>query len=146
MKRNLQQNKILHALIGTLGIPADVKEELVHQFTNGRETKSSEMTVEECRALINHLNVIKQQNIKVVASPGPVFQNTPANNMRRKVISIAHEMKWKLPNGKADMTRVNDFCVKRGHAHKTLNEYTYDELPKLITQFEQVLREYYAKG
>lgn len=145
MKRTLQQNKVLHAIIGQLGLSSELKEDLVFQFTGGRSIKSSEMLMEECRALINHLNTIKQQSVQVVKAPAPVKYYTPEEKMRRKIISIAHEMNWKQPSGKADMSRINEFCLQRGHAHKTLNDYTKAELPTLITQFEKLLKDYYAK-
>ncbi|WP_317899452.1 hypothetical protein [Aurantibacillus circumpalustris] len=145
MIRTLSQNKILHYQLGKLNIPSDVKEDLVMQFTNGRETRSSAMKPEECQALINHLNVVIKQMVKVVEVPKPVWENSPENRMRKKVLSICHEMGWKLPSGKIDMNRVNDFCEKRGHKHCKLNFYKVDELPELVTQFEKVLKAYYAK-
>jgi len=143
MIRTLSQNKILHSLIGKLNIPADVKEDLVHQYTNGRETKSSAMTPEECQALINHLNFIKRQRVEVVPNAKPVLDNNnPENKMRRKILSLCHEMQLKLANGKIDMTRVNKLCVERGYKHKELNQYTRTELPLLVTQFERMTRDY----
>lgn len=148
VKRTIHQNKVLNAIISRLNIGTEVKQDLVYQFTNGREISSAKMSFEECQALINHLNNLCVQMAvekrKIDPAPTkPVID--PENNMRRKVLSICHEMGWKLENGKIDMARVNAFCVERGFKHKELNKYTRAELPTLITQFEKTLKDYYAK-
>jgi hypothetical protein len=83
--------------------------------------------------------------------------------MRRQVIAIFHEAGWNLPisaNDEAgsppgergggggvriDMERVNAWCVKHGYLHKKLNAYTYEELPKLVTQAKKYLEWYLKK-
>lgn len=142
MIRTNSQNKILHWQLGELNIPQDVKEDLVHQFTNGRATRSSQMAPNECQALINHLNVVIKETKKTKTT---VAKNDGGDKMRKKILSICHEMGWKLEGGKIDMARVNDFCLKKGCKHKLLDDYTRAELPLLITQFERVLKDYYAK-
>lgn len=132
MIRNTKQNKQLHALVGKLFIPDDVKRMLVYDFTKGRETSSSKMTMEECQALINFLNSKKKQYAD------------KSDNMRKKILSICHEMQWAV-NGQIDWKRLNEFLNKSGYLHKPLNHYTLSELPKLVTQFENLLKSYYAK-
>lgn len=144
MIRTNSDNRQLHWYLGNLNIQNDVKEDLVYQFTNGRETRSSAMTSEECQALITYLRGLKRK-LEAPKPTAPAKPDSPENKMRRKVISICHEMGWKLASGKIDMARVNEFCEKRGHKHKVLNFYTKEELPLLITQFEKVLKEFYAK-
>jgi len=46
---------------------------------------------------------------------------------------------------KLDMRRVNNWCLKYGYLHKLLDEYTYEELPKLVTQFEEVYKDMLRK-
>lgn len=141
MYRNKQQNTILHKLLGDLNIDKETKSDLVMQFTQERETSSSKMLVSECQALINHLNIIKNGPVqKNHASE----QNTVQNKMRRKILSICHEMNWKLGQ-QLDWERINFWLQKYGYLHKDLNKYTEAELPKLVTQFENLLQSYYAK-
>ena len=145
MLRNKQQNKQLHALIGELKIDAETKEELVHQFTNKRETQSSKMLVNECQALINHLKVMRGSKPKS-ASTGSATETTPENKMRRKILSICREMGGDWHNGlQYNWIKINAWLDKYGYLHKPLNDYKEKELPKLITQFEALLANKYAK-
>ena len=145
MKRSVRQSNQLHAIIGKLKLSADIKQQLVYDFTNGRETSTKEMEDHECDRLIVHLNGVARQMVQVVPVPPPRFENTKSNVMRRKIISICHEMGWKKPDNKIDMARVNAFCIERGHQHKELDKYLEKELPMLITQFELMLQHFYAK-
>lgn len=142
MKRTSSQNAQLHALVAKLGIDPELKSELVTRFTNGREQSSAQMEVMECQRLINHLNSLgkSQQQLKGVDKG-----YDPANRMRRKVLSICHEIGWELPNGEIDWLRLNEYLNKYGYLHKPLNDYAYAELPTLVTQFENLLKSKYAK-
>lgn len=139
MFRTKQQNSRLHALITQLNIDAETKEELVHKFTSGRTTSSSKMLVTECQSMINNLDAMTKGYTKNIAN-----ENTPENKMRRRILSICHEMGWKK-EGVLDWEKINAFLLKSGYLHKSLNEYTAKELPKLVTQFEQLLKSFYAQ-
>lgn len=143
MIRDKQQNSRLHKLIGNLHIDKETKEELVFQFTKRRTPHSSEMTMEECQALINHLQVLDKQRVSITGTPPPRFANTTANKMRRKILSMCHEMNWK-ENGMLDWKKINAWLLKYGYLHKSMNDYNEQELPKLVTQFEKLLTTYYA--
>lgn len=136
MKRTPQQNSQLHAICSKLGIDAELKAEMVWEYTKGRETSTAELQIDECQAMINHLNHLAKNK-----GADPDF--IKADKMRKKIISIAHEMNWKLANQKIDMKRLNKFCQDRTYGHKNLDEYTLRELPELVTQFEQVLKAFY---
>jgi hypothetical protein len=134
MVRTIAQNKQLHQLVTQLNINQETKEELVYSYTKGRETSTAKMERMECQALIN--------NLRVKANASKISDK--ANIMRRKVLSICHEMKWTV-NGKVDFLRLNEYLNKYGYLHKLLNLYTEQELPTLITQFEQLLKHYYGQ-
>ncbi len=138
MKRTLDQNRRLHALKGELMLDHEVFEDLVYQFTGGRETSSKEMLMEECQAMINHLSLLTKDK-------GVSPEAARADKMRKKIISICHEMNLKLDSGKIDMHRVNYVCQESTYLKKKLDQYTLSELPKLVTQFEQILKSFYAK-
>ena len=116
MIRTILQNGQLHVLLNKLKIDAEGKAGMVSQYTNGRTDRSSKMTIDECQLLINQLNHD--------ASP----RNGESDKLRKKIISMCHEMGWELEGGKADMNRINQFCIKTGYLHKGLNDYQYDEL------------------
>lgn len=133
MLRTPDQNRQLHTLLGKLSIDAEVKQELVYEFTAGRETSSSKMEVKECQALINHLNhIVKHGGDKT-------------DKQRKKILSICYEMNWTVEGGRIDWPRLNAFLLKSGYLKKELNTYTAKELPKLVSQFENLLKSYYAK-
>jgi hypothetical protein len=146
MLRTESQNKRLHLLIGKLAIGAEQKEELVYEFTGGRETSSAKMEVRECNALIGHLEILSGQSTATKTKGYGFTQvNDAANKMRRKILSIVHELGWELPGGKIDWARLNEYLNKYGYLHKALNDYKYEELPTLVTQFENLQRSAYAK-
>lgn len=122
---NRKQLRAIHALLGDHGL-RDEKESIVQAFTGGRTTHSSEMSGSEAAALIGHLK-----------SLNPIQGR--ADKMRNKILGMAHDMHWET-NGKVDMERVNNWCTKYGHRHKPLDDYTYEELPTLVSQFEGVYK------
>lgn len=96
---------------------------MLHEATGGRTTSTRELTQAEALALISGL---------VPQTPADVR----ADKMRRKILGFAREMGWTTDDDRVDIDRVNQWCVKYGYGHKPLNRYTYHELPKLVTQFE----------
>lgn len=120
----------IRAILSTQGVDEDTKEDMVVEATGGRTHSISQMYTREAISLIRSLNG-QQDN----------FQNK-ANQMRRKIIALCHEMGWQTEEGKIDLRRVNAYCEKRGHGRKPLNDYTLKELPVLVTQFEQLHKHY----
>jgi hypothetical protein len=51
-------------------------------------------------------------------------------------------MKWELPGGKADMARINAWCMKYGQYKKELNKHNEKELAHLVTQFESAYKSF----
>jgi hypothetical protein len=110
---------------------------IASQYSNKRTTHISELTVAEGIHLIKTLTA--QSTAK-----------TPEETMRRKLISQAREMGWVItvPNEqgkhivKADMPRIQAWCKTYGYLHKDLNSYNLDELPKLLTQFGIVHKQF----
>ena len=147
-------NKQLHALLTQTGLMS-AKQYLVESFTSGRETSSTGLKNHEAIELIKHLKceLQKQKQPPVNNDPThignvmPTFKaNTPAqqaNTMRKKIIALAHQMGWSAQhpesgNKIADMPRINAWCVKYGYLHKELNAYSLEELPKLVTQYQNL--------
>ena len=143
MLRNNTQNKRLHALVTKLNLDDEIKAELVYKFTGTRETSTSKMEVEECQALINHLQVASK-NISP-AIPKGHGTGDKADKMRKKILSICYEMNWTDDKGKINWKTLNDYILKYGYLHKELKEYKEAELPILVTQFEKLLKQYYKK-
>lgn len=129
---HIQKTKIIRAIISTM--PYISKEEQVLLHTGMRTTHITEMSNAEADHLIASLRAT-QRNDKTKAEAS-------AERMRRNIIAMAHEMFWKLPNGKADMQRINGWCANFGYLHKPFNDYTLEELPMLVTQFKKVYQSF----
>lgn len=140
MLRTLEQNKRLWSLFNNLKLDAETIQDLVFSYSAGRTKSSKALTMVECQSLINHLDVIKKERFSA-----PVSNNDASQRMRRKIMSICHEMNW-TDNGKLDWKRINGFMFNSSYLKKTINSYTEQELPKLVSQFEQLLKSHYAKG
>lgn len=155
-------NKQLHALLNQTGM-MDAKPYLVESFTNGRSSSSKDMSHYEAIELVKHLKGIATQQKYKTANTGTntepthianamptVSKNTDkerASNMRKKIIALAHQMGWSSyhpDSGKkiADMPRINAWCSKYGYLHKELNNYRLTELPKLVTQFDNLYKSF----
>lgn len=120
-----EQLMTIHTLFSKLGMTKEQKDTIVTGFLGGRSKSSKDLTVKEATSLISHLKSLDPSEKK-------------AEVMRRKILSLAHEMGWKKPGSTSiDMIRVDQWCIKYSYAHKKLNHYTLPELPKLVTQFEQ---------
>jgi hypothetical protein len=126
---NGEQLKAIHTLLGKAGLK-DEKDSIIYSFTEGRTTSSKKMMRVEAKNLITHL---KSQDPATKA----------AEKMRNKIISLAHEMGWRIPNtDKIDIAHINNWCLTRGHVKKKLDDYTSKELTVIVTQFEQVYKAY----
>jgi hypothetical protein len=134
MIRTLEQNKRLYKLLGILNIDDVQKVELVEEVSKGRVSHSAELTVQECNSLLNHLQtIINNRNAS----------DSTANKMRKKIMSIAHELGWETPSGSIDYERLKNWMLKYGYLHKELKDYSDGELPRLVTQFDNMLKKNY---
>lgn len=135
---NQAQVRAIYTLLGENNL-RDEKESIVDAFTSGKTVSVRAMSFAQAAALIGHLKSMDTTTQR-------------ADKMRNKILSMAHEMgwhvngQWSIVNGKQknkiDMNHVNEWCTKYGHAHKHLDDYTYNELPKLVSQFESVYKQH----
>lgn len=156
-------NKQLHALLTQTNL-MHAKAMIVASHTSGRSESSRDLKNNEAIEIIRYLKGVQtQQKLKELQSQQPhsnpnhisnamqkVKIETPyeqANRMRRKIIALAHQMGWstKHPvsgNKIADIARIDAWCKKFGHVKKTFNSYTVQELPMLVTQFEEMFKDF----
>lgn len=122
----------ISTLVSKLNIDKEVKAYMVEGFSNGRCTSTKELFTDEALMMIKHLKSLDKDEVV-------------AEKMRRKIISMAHELGWYFPSPpgeglgvrqKVDVQRIDQWCLKYGYIKKKLDSYTKNELPKLITQFE----------
>lgn len=121
-----QQLKFIFMMIRKLHLSDDDRKAMVHSITNGRSQSCADLSFAEARELCRVLNQAatnRKDRDKMEA-------------MRKKIISCFHQINYRLPGGKIDMERVNEWIQKYGYLHKPLNHYTYPELPRLVSQVE----------
>lgn len=121
-----KQNAMIGYQISRLNLGKDTKEELIHLHTDGRTTRISELNFDEATKVIKALTT------------GTVQYESPSSKMRRKILSMAHEMNWELESGEIDMKRVNNWCINYGYLGKPLDQYSERELPQLVSAFENM--------
>lgn len=112
---------------------------LCHQFSNGRFSSLKDLTDMQLNELKRHLSSLVPKEI-----PSHEFESNDA--MRKKILSICHEVGWEDSAGKIDWNRLDNYLNKYGYKHKSLNSYKHNELPTLVSQFEELLKSFYAKN
>lgn len=113
--------KYVRGLLARNGL-TDQKEDIVMEFTDGRTTHLRDMNYNEINDLINALK------------GGRTSRDVQIN----KILSMAHEMKWETADGRVDMSRLNAWCRKYTHQHKSLDQIPDNDLPQVVTIFQKV--------
>lgn len=119
----------IHILLKERKLTAQ-KEDLVHSFTGGRSTSARDLTHQEASQMIAYLSNDQDAPVRLQ------IEKQRGDAMKAKVISMAHQLGWKLPTGKINMDAVNKWCREYGRFKKELDDHTYKELAALVTQFE----------
>lgn len=128
-----EQVMAINATLNKLGLMDD-KKEIIKEASGGRTESSKELTLDEAKALLKSL-------LQGKAQPAP----TARHKMISKIFALAHEMGWVekqawVVDGKLteanDYTKVYQWIKKYGYLKKDLKEYKYNEIPKLLSQFE----------
>lgn len=132
------QLKCISTICQTKKISKDVKANIVSGFTNGRTETSTELTPAEATEVIRHLKeAYGDGDTKSMAA------------MIGKLFYYCHEMNWtKLnPKGKivADGKKLDEWMVEYSYLKKKMNAYTYQQLPKLVSQFSEVYKSHLKK-
>jgi len=130
------QVTMVRTLLSKAGVDEAEKVKIVKHITRDRTSSLKDMSYNETQDIVTYLQGVTGQ--KAVDRP----KEKPGDDMRRKIISRAHEMHWKLSNGKVDMERVNNWCLQYSGKNKKLNHFTVAELPTLVTQFEFVYQSF----
>lgn len=129
--RNPTQNRIFHMLINDLGLDEEQKQEMVLSYTDNRTSSSSQMYWHECQNLINFLNAQKSGKMNV------------ADRKRKRVIAQMRQAGYVLPNGKADMTAIENWVAKM--FKHPFNSISSEKLSKVIVAAEKVKDHYLSK-
>ncbi|HMO63319.1 MAG TPA: hypothetical protein PKC39_14635 [Ferruginibacter sp.] len=132
---NQAQYKAAYAIIAKHGLP---KEEIVSSISNGRTSSMRQLSDNESIFLIQFL---KQEDERRSA-----IQGKDVTAMRGKILYYCHQMGWTKtnPSGKkvADVQRFDEWATRHSYLKKKLNQYSYAELPKLVSQFALVYKSF----
>lgn len=132
--RTNSQSRVLHSILNKLGIDADGKAEMVYQVSDGRTSKSSELSFLEMKTLIDKLNELSKGQINTTAESN--------NKMRRAILSCCYTMHWTNNDG-VDYDRLDNFLLTSGVVKKKLNDLNHDELVLVTSQFKQMEKKEY---
>lgn len=141
MNHTVQRHRRLYGLLNETGTFKH-RHDLVCSFTDGRSENSSDLTDMEADQMIRHLEaIIKDGKISHVGV------DRRGQQMRRRILSLCYNIgwtEWDYDDEKpvVDFERLDNWMLKYGHLHKKLNEYTYEELPTLVTQFENMAKSF----
>ncbi|HLO37372.1 MAG TPA: hypothetical protein VK173_02670 [Lacibacter sp.] len=124
-----------HALLREHNL-SDDKANIVEQISNGRTRSTTELSFFEAQGWIKAMNEKKQT------------KEDPRKRMVNHIIAMATEIgfvKWENKvgsNGRLKTVRnyadLHAWILKYGYLKKKLNDYTYEELPTLVTAFKNV--------
>lgn len=127
-----KQIQLISVLIHKQGLTAH-KVEIIEGVSGGRTSSTKGMTAAEASDLIAHLT--KTSSDMNVSS-----------KLMKKLFAMAFEMGWSpkekrvQPDGSikeiTNYSRLHGWVEKYGYLKKPLRNYTYNELPKLVTIFE----------
>lgn len=130
MQATKPQIKAINAFLAKNNLMED-KASIIAAATDQRTTHSTELTFEEAKQILAQLHKLPTHDC------GP---------MTRKLFAMAHNMQWIDTTStvqadgsikeKKDYSRVLAWVLKYGYLAKPLNQYSYEELPKLLSQFE----------
>lgn len=110
------------------------KATIISGVSQGRTVSSKQLTFEEAKFLLADLN---KNNT----------QKEDGQKMRNNIIAMAHEMGWittkqvVTPTGLKtvnDYSNLDAWMLQYSYQKKKLFNYTYQQLPKLVTQFKAV--------
>ena len=130
------QMRRFNQLLGQLGLQdKETKQHMILSATQGRTDSTTGLYYHEAVDLIRALERLR-----------PTPPRDGADVMRKKIISMCHEMGMQLPGTtRIDMVQVNNLVQAKGYLKKPLNDYSMAELPDLVSQVEKILRHYYKK-
>ncbi len=141
MIRTTKQSAAIWSLVKRLGINDDTRKDLIAQVSAGRTESSSQLSEEEAKQLIAHLNRLSNN----AAAPTPALNalEESKRKMRGKIIHYLLLMGYGKPGVESrtmpNWDKINPFIMNIGANNpkkKSLNKLDYEELCKVTTQVE----------
>lgn len=124
-----------HALLKKHGL-SDEKASIVRQLSNGRATSTRDLYEEEIQGWINAMNRQRPE------------QEDPRQKMINSLVAMAREMGVVVRRNmigadgkieyKSDYSRLNQWMQESSYLKKPMKDYSYEEFPKLVSQYKAV--------
>lgn len=140
MKHTKAKHSRLYGLLNKKQM-MEQRHQLFRSYSKGRTDDSRELSELEVDELIRFLEVYSVGGMQ----SGHKNNFEKGDKMRKRILSLCYEYGWTYySNAKkrnvADYNKLNKWMLKSSYLHKPLNQYAYAELPKLVTQFENVVK------
>jgi hypothetical protein len=135
MIRTHKQNTRLHSVLARLAPVyehSQIKTDGAFEISNGRTSKSSELTVEEMNVFIKQLEaeVMRRNTNPTVPEE---------ERMRKKIFAIMHAIEWVTQEGKLDYRALSSWLMKYRDAKRPhLSKYHGKELREIVSSFERM--------
>lgn len=142
MKHTKEKHSRLYGLLNKKKM-MEQRHQLFQSYSKNRTSDSKELSDLEVDELIRFLEFYTVGGMQ----SGHKTDFEKGDKMRKRVLSLCYEYGWTrhdvVKNKRVvDYTKLNAWLLKSGYLHKSLNKYKYDELPKLVTQFENVVKSF----
>lgn len=142
MNHTIARHRRMYGLFRDTGTK-EYRHELVYSYSGGRTTDSAELTDLETDELIRHLDQMQSLSRKTDL-PTRSGVDRRGQKMRRRILSLCHTLGWNAWDHTAkrhviDWERLDAWMLKYSYLHKPLNRYSYGELGKLVSQFENMV-------
>lgn len=136
LNHSYKSHKHLYQLLKETNL-MEMRHELVMSYSQGRTENSALLYPTEIKQLIDYLKSIRG----TVHKPQNDFE--AGDKMRKKILSLCYTIGWVRFSAHrqkmvVDMARLEAWMKKYGYLHKSLNDYKYNELPELVSQFERM--------
>jgi hypothetical protein len=115
----------------------DMKPLLVSEASGGRTEHCTELTLDEMQQLLRSVSHGTPVQVSIDVEAG--------NRMRRRILSLCYTIGWTQYSPAqqrtvVDMQRLESWMLNYSYAHKPLRNYTAEELPRLVSQFESMTK------
>lgn len=148
------QRKEFFALVYQLGINAEERKQLVYQYSEERTTsvaRDSCFTAQQMGKLLKFLRDLNRTTFSVAMQSeyetvSERRKDEKVQRMRRKIFSLCWQAGLLKEAKTAEERKANQLTVyktvrKLGYLKPLgLTQYTLEELPKLVTQFEMIVK------